>query len=92
MEFGRTRAMVLAIAAGSSSLLGLAAVLALGEANPHWIGWLLPFSAGSFVYISLFDLLPETLGGRSGKQKLAQLAALAAGALLAIALTALPGA
>ena len=44
---------------GMSSLLGWALVAALGEHGGRDVAWLLPVSAGSFLYISLVDLLPE---------------------------------
>jgi zinc and cadmium transporter len=92
MGLARTRAAVLAIAAGLSSLLGWALVAALGAQGTHAVAWLLPVSAGSFLYIALVDLLPELRAERKPSAVLGQLAALAIGVALALALTHLPGA
>ena len=92
MELKPSRAAWLAIGAGFSSLLGWALVVALGAAAPGWVAWLLPVSAGSFLYISIFDLLPEMLSERRTGRILGEIAAFAAGAMLAIGLTRLPGA
>jgi zinc and cadmium transporter len=92
MGLHRTRAAALAIAAGASSLLGWAVVAALGSRGTHTVAWLLPVSAASFLYIALVDLLPELRSERKPSAVLGQLAALAIGVALALALTHLPGA
>jgi zinc and cadmium transporter len=92
MELKPRRAAMLAIGAGFSSLLGWGLVAVLGAAAPGWVAWLLPVSAGSFLYISLFDLLPEILSERRPARVLGQVVAFVFGALLAIGLTSLPGA
>lgn len=95
MGLHRTRAATLAIAAGGSSLLGWALVAWLG-ATPgsglSFVPWLLPVSAGSFVYIALVDLLPEIGAERRILAVLVEILALAFGLGLAIALTRIPGA
>jgi zinc and cadmium transporter len=88
----RSRAAFLAIAAGASSLLGWAFVVALGAHGTRPVEWLLPVSAGSFLYIALVDLLPELQGERQVSTVLWQLICLAAGVALAVGLTQLPGA
>ena len=92
MGVGRGRAALLAIAAGGSSLLGWGLVAALGEGGSHRVAWLLPVSAGSFLYISLVDLLPELQRERRPAAVLGQILALAGGVALALGLTHLPGA
>lgn len=95
MGVHRSRAATLAIAAGGSSLLGWALVAWLG-ATPGsgltLVPWLLPVSAGSFVYIALVDLLPEIGGERRLGAAIVEVLALALGLALAIALTRIPGA
>jgi len=51
--------------------------LALSWAT-HYIGWLLAFAAGTFIYISVSDLLPE-LRHRSNKPDILHVAAVVAG-------------
>ena len=92
MGLARGRAVLLAIGAGGSSLLGWGVVAALGGNGSHAVAWLLPVSAGSFLYISLVDLLPELQNERRPWAVLWQLFCLAAGIVLAIGLTHVPGA
>jgi zinc and cadmium transporter len=92
MGVHRTRAAALAVAAGASSLLGWAIVALLGAKGSGPVAWLLPVSAGSFLYIALVDLLPELRSEKRPSAVLGQLAALALGVILALALSQLPGA
>jgi zinc and cadmium transporter len=92
MGIARRRAAFLSIAAGGSSLLGWGIVIALGDRGSGNIAWLLPVSAGSFLYISLVDLLPELQTERRPKAVLGQIFCLAAGIALALGLTHIPGA
>ncbi len=92
MGVPRSRAAFLAIAAGGSSLLGWAIVAALGAHGSRQVDWLLPVSAGSFLYISLVDLLPELQSERRPRMVLWQILCLAGGIVLALGLTHIPGA
>jgi zinc and cadmium transporter len=92
MGLTRGRAALLAIAAGGSSLAGWAVVAALGAHGSGQVAWLLPVSVGSFLYISLVDLLPELQNERRPKAVLGQIVCLAAGIALALGLTHIPGA
>ncbi len=88
----RGRAAFLAIAAGASSLLGWAFVVALGAHGTRPVEWLLPVSAGSFLYVALVDLLPELNTERRAGAVAWQVICLVLGVALAVALTHLPGA
>ena len=92
MGVARSRAALLAVGAGGSSLLGWLLVSVLGSYSAHAVAWLLPLSAGSFLYISLVDLLPELQSERQARATMGQIACLAAGVALALALAAIPGA
>jgi zinc and cadmium transporter len=91
MGVAQGRAAVLAIVAGLSSLIGWGIVLALGAHGSHKAAWLLPVSAGSFLYISLVDLLPELQTERRPRAVLGQIIGLTAGIVLALGLTKIPG-
>jgi zinc and cadmium transporter len=92
MGVRRGRAALLAIGAGGSSLLGWAVVAVLGADGTQRVAWLLPVSAGSFLYISLVDLLPELQSEQRPVAVLWQILCLAAGVALALGLTQMRGA
>jgi zinc and cadmium transporter len=92
MGVKRGPAALLAILAGGSSLVGWAVVAVLGAHGSQQVAWLLPVSAGSFLYISLVDLLPELQSERRPSAVLLQIACLAAGIALALGLTHMRGA
>ena len=92
MGIDRTRAATLAILVAGSSLLGWALVAVLGEYGSQQAAWLLPVSAGSFLYISMVDLLPELQHEHRPRAVLGQILGLAVGIGLALGLTHIPGA
>ncbi len=84
-------ALRFAILEGLPALLAAVAVLALGAQGVAAIHWLLPISAGSFLYIALVNLMPELqIECRMGRV-LGQLGCLVGGVLLVAALAGLPG-
>lgn len=54
----RRRALVYNFLSSLSALIGGGVVLAF-QANSHWLGWLLPFTAGGFVYLAASGLIPQ---------------------------------
>lgn len=76
------RALWLAALAGMPSLLGAGLVLGLGASHAADVSWLLPVSAGSFLYIALVNLLPEIQEECRVGKVLPQIAWLLAGAAL----------
>ena len=86
----RGRALRYAVLEGFPALLAMAAVLALGSLGARAIHWLLPVSAGSFLYIAMVSLMPELqIECRMGRV-LGQLGCLVGGVLLVAALAGLP--
>ncbi|SNS48153.1 zinc and cadmium transporter [Granulicella rosea] len=78
------RALRLALLAGAPSLLGVGAVALVGLEHADRIRWLLPISAGSFLYIAMVNLLPEIRQEKTAKGLAAQIACLCAGIALVI--------
>ncbi len=83
------KTMHFAILAGAPSLAGAAAVLLMGEAGSGVFRWLLPISAGSFLYIAGANLLPELQTPMRAGQTVRQLLCLLAGVLVVAAVTGL---
>ena len=57
--FSKKRALYLNFASACAAILGALIVTCLGYASTELINWLIPFTAGGFIYISLSDLIPE---------------------------------
>ena len=77
----RAKAAGAAIGAGAMALVGAAAVTAFGHSVSS-ARWLLPVSAGSFLYIALVDLLPEMHAARRSDNVWGQILCLCGGAVL----------
>ena len=84
------RALRYAVLEGVPALLAVAAVLALGSQGVRAIHWLLPISAGSFLYIAMVSLMPELQIECRISRVLGQLGCLVGGVLLVAALAGLP--
>lgn len=81
------RALRLAIWEGVPAVVGALAVALLGYSDQGSIRWLLPVSAGSFLYIAAVNLLPELEVESRPARALAQLLALGIGVLLVLGVT-----
>ena len=84
------RALRFAVLAGLPALLGAGVVLLLGAAEQHAVLWLLPISAGSFLYIALVNLLPELQVECRGWRVAAQLACVGLGVALVLVVAGMP--
>ena len=56
----------------------------IGSLSPQWIGLLLAFATGSFIYIAASDLIPESHRARGWQGTLALCAGIATGLLAGI--------
>ncbi|PAA94762.1 hypothetical protein BOX15_Mlig028472g1 [Macrostomum lignano] len=73
----KARALQLLTAAGA--IAGTVVALACGGANPAYTAWILPFTAGGFVYIALVTVVPELLQPSSLGQTIKELLAFVLG-------------
>ena len=85
------RALQLAMLAGLPSLLGVVIVVLAGAGHAGGVAYLLPVSAGSFLYIATVNLLPEIEQEWGLSSVLWQLAWLALGAGIVAAVVVLGG-
>jgi zinc and cadmium transporter len=83
------RAMRFIILVALPSIVGAYVVILVGSAKAGLFLWLLPVSAGSFLYIAGVNLLPELEMSIELRPALIQLACVAAGVLLVFAVTGL---
>jgi zinc and cadmium transporter len=72
-----------------AAVLGAVVALMLGTAVEQFAAWLLPLTAGGFIYIALSDLIPELHKDRRIGQGVIQVIAIVVGVLSMVALLAL---
>jgi len=85
------RAMQLAILVGVPSLLGVGLVTVIGASAAGATAWLLPISAGSFLYIAMANLMPELQHECKLRLVFTQILCVLAGAVLVLLIARLPG-
>lgn len=74
-----------------TAVAGAAAALIFGSMTDSFAVWLLPLTAGGFIYIALSDLIPELHKNTRARQGFVQVAAIVLGVLAMTALLALEG-
>jgi zinc and cadmium transporter len=79
------RALRLVFLAGAPAFLGVLVVVLVGLQSADRVIWLLPVSAGSFLYIATVNLMPEIQGDSNLREVTLQLLSLALGVALVIA-------
>ena len=82
--WSRKKALLLNGLAGSSFLLG--GLLAYSLSFSSWIYYLIPFAAGSFIYIGASDLIPEVNKHRSLARNLLHFSCFSTGLLILLGL------
>ena len=80
--FSRKKALLLNFATALTAVVGAIIALAIGAYTEHLTNFLVPFAAGSFIYIAGSDLIPELHKETSVKRSLGQLLALILGILI----------
>lgn len=89
--YSKSKALWLNFVSALLAIVGVLLVVVLGEATESFSLWLLPITAGGFIYIAMSDLIPELHRTTEGSSKvsIAQLVAIAIGVLSMVALLAL---
>jgi zinc and cadmium transporter len=85
--FSKTKALLFNFLSAGLAILGAIVSLVAGAGASSFVEWMLPFTAGSFIYVAGSDLLPELHRERVLSRSLVQLVAMAAGAGLMLLLT-----
>jgi zinc and cadmium transporter len=85
------RALAYAMIEGVPAFAGLGAVLVLGTEGVRAIHWLLPISAGSFLYLAMVSLMPELQIECQMGRVVGQIGCLVGGVVIVAALAGLPG-
>ncbi len=86
--FTPRRALFFNMLSALAAVLGAVLVILIGEHAQEYLQWMLPFTAGAFIYIAASDLIPEIRKEQSYKKGLTLLAAFAAGIILILAMEA----
>ena len=86
--FGRIRALFLNFGAQLTAFLGALIILFLNIKTGHITAYLLPFTAGGFIYIAGTDLMPELKKETELKQTLVQFLSILAGLAIMLILLA----
>ena len=84
--YSRNRALLLNFFSALSALLGTIIVLALGDMTERIVAWILPFAAGSLLYIAMSDLVPELHKRRGLRQTAIEIIWISVGILAMFAL------
>lgn len=77
--YTKNRALWLNFLSGFTALLGLLVVFFLQEFAGTLIQWLLPITAGGFIYVAMSDLIPELHKNKTLKHSFLQVLAIALG-------------
>ncbi len=84
--FSRVRAFALNLIAGLSAVIGAVAMLMFASATPAFLGYVLGFAAGNFLYIAMADLIPHLHRGMEDVSAVRQVIMIAAGIATIVAL------
>jgi zinc and cadmium transporter len=77
--YSRSQAMILNVASAAGGILGASAMLLFGTGAPAMVPYVVAFSAGSFLYIAMADLIPTLHRGGVDRGAFPQVALIALG-------------
>ena len=78
------QAMMLQFSTAIGAMAGTVVSLALGGVGPEAMAWILPFTAGGFIYIATVSVIPELLTDSKPWQSVKEIAALLVGVLMMV--------
>ena len=85
--FSKSKALFYNFLIGLAAILGAVIALLIGKATGNVTTFLIPFAAGSFIYIAASDLIPELHKDEFElKKSLLQFVAISAGVLVMLTL------
>ncbi|MEK7664205.1 MAG: ZIP family metal transporter [Patescibacteria group bacterium] len=84
--YERHKALFLNFISALTAVLGVFIAFVLGQAGQIFITWILPITAGGFIYIAVADLIPELHKTKEVKHSLQQIIAVIVGVLAMLAL------
>lgn len=83
------QAMMLQFTTAIGAMTGTVVSLALGGVGPAAMAWILPFTAGGFIYIATVSVIPELLADSQFWQSVKEIAALLIGVLMMVIIAAI---
>src|SRR3989344_2855690 len=84
--FSKKRALWLNFVSALFAVLGVVVAWILGSAGEDFIFWILPVTAGGFIYIAVADLIPELHKNKEIKNSIIQIVSIILGVLVMLAL------
>lgn len=84
--FSKTKAILFNFVSALSAFLGAIIVLIIGDSFSGVIGYMIPITAGGFIYIAMADLMPEIHKTKKAKQSLGQIISIVLGVIIMFAL------
>ena len=85
--YPKRKAMFLQLSTATGAMVGTVCGLMAENMGDLAIAWILPFTAGGFIYIATVSIIPELLGESSFKQSLAEIAGLFVGIAMMVLIT-----
>jgi zinc and cadmium transporter len=77
--FSKAKALLFNVLAGMVSILGALFILVLKADTAETVKYLIPFAAGSFIYVAIADIIPELHKSTKPLHSLAQLICISSG-------------